>query len=324
MDGSCEMSNKYGRCGEIYNANMQNLVIPPYLAAGQKVRVVATSGAVREWERLEKGIQIWRDRGYEVYIPEDLDKSWGYLAGQDEQRRQQLIEAWNDPDCGAILCARGGYGATRLLEGFDWQALNSKPKWLIGFSDITALLWGMAVHKQTSGLHAPVLTTLATEPDWSIQQLFDLLEGKIKTVTLSGNGWGKGIAEGVLLPGNLNVATHLLGTPLCPDLNNVILAFEDIAEPTYKVDRMLTHWRWSGNFKKVKGIALGRFSQPGAPANYPSFSMEEVWRDRLGDLGIAIVTDLPFGHDGANAPLPTGVAAKLDATTGTLICHLGQ
>jgi muramoyltetrapeptide carboxypeptidase len=295
------------------------------------VRVVATSGAVREWERLEKGIQIWRDRGYKVCIPDDLSKSWGYLAGQDEQRRQQLLEAWNDPDCAAIICARGGYGATRLLEGFDWQALNSQPKWLIGFSDITALLWGMAAYKQISGLHGPVLTTLATEPDWSIQHLFDLLEGKVKTLTLSGNGWSeaavhipKGIAEGILLPGNLNVATHLIGTPLCPDLNNVILAFEDVAEPPYKVDRMLTHWRWSGNLKKVRGIALGRFSQPGSPPNYPSFSMAEVWRDRLADLGIAIITDLPFGHDGVNMSLPTGVKAELNAEAGTLICQLGH
>ncbi len=310
---------------------MQNLVIPPYLSPGQKVRVVATSGAVREWERLEKGIQIWRDHGYKVHLPDNLRQAWGYLAGQDEQRRQQLLEAWNDPDCGAIICARGGYGATRLLEGFDWESLNSEPKWLIGFSDITALLWGMAVHKQIAGLHAPVLTTLATEPDCSIQQLFDLLEGKVKTITLSGNAWGKsavhipkGIAEGILLPGNLNIATHLIGTPLCPDLTNVILAFEDVAEPPYKVDRMLTHWRLSGNLKKVKGIALGRFSQTVLPPAYPSFSMEEVWCDRLADLGIAIITDLPFGHDGINMPLPTGVKAKLDTEAGTLICELGH
>jgi muramoyltetrapeptide carboxypeptidase len=310
---------------------MQKLAIPPYLIPGQKVRVVATSGAVREWERLEKGIQIWRDRGYQVYVPEDLSKSWGYLAGDDDRRRQQLRDAWNDPDCSAILCARGGYGAARLLEGFDWQALHSPPKWLIGFSDITSLLWGMATFKQISGIHGPVLTTLATEPDWSIQQLFDLLEGKLVTATLTGCSIGKGCTEGILLPGNLTVATHLLGTPLCPDLDRVILAFEDVAEPAYKVDRMLTHWRWSGNLRKVKGIALGRFSQSDLTAPPPNrtslpmaFSMAEVWRDRLTDLGIAIVTELPFGHDGANAPLPTGVVARLDLEAGTLTYDLSQ
>ncbi|WP_019500969.1 S66 peptidase family protein [Pseudanabaena sp. PCC 6802] len=305
---------------------MHKLAIPPYLVPGQKVRVVATSGAVREWERLEKGVQIWRDRGYEVYLPEDLGVSWGYLAGSDRHRRQQLIEAWNDPDCAAILCARGGYGSARLLEGLDWQTLDSHPKWPIGFSDITALLWGIAAHKKIAGLHGPVLTTLATEPDWSIQQLFSVLEGKLTKVTLSGRGLGgcKNTAEGILLPGNLNVATHLIGTPLCPDLDGVILAFEDVAEPPYKVDRMLTHWRWSGNLHKVKGIALGRFSQAEPPKDRPSFSMAEVWSDRLADLGIAIVAELPFGHDGANAPLIAGAIAQLDPESGTLTYDLSQ
>jgi muramoyltetrapeptide carboxypeptidase len=305
---------------------MQKLAIPPYLVPGQKVRVVATSGAVREWERLEKGVQIWRDRGYEVYLPEDLGESWGYLAGSDRHRRQQLIEAWNDPDCAAILCARGGYGSARLLEGFDWQVLNWRSKWLIGFSDITALLWGLAAQKQISGLHGPVLTTLAAEPDWSVQRLFDVLEGKLNKVTLNGCWLGNvaSKAKGMLLPGNLNVATHLIGTPLCPDLDGVILAFEDVAEPPYKVDRMLTQWRWSGNLHKVKGIALGRFSQSEPPKDRPSLSMSEVWCDRLVDLGIAIMTELPFGHDGANAPLPIGAITELDPESGTLTYNLGQ
>jgi muramoyltetrapeptide carboxypeptidase len=305
---------------------MQKLAIPPYLVPGQKVRVVATSGEVREWERLQKGVQIWRDRGYEVYLPDDLGESWGYLAGSDRHRRNQFQEAWNDPDCVAILCARGGYGSARLLEGFDWQALNPQPKWSIGFSDITALLWGLATHKQIMGLHGPVLTTLATEPDWSIQQLFDLLEGKLTRVTLTGSGLGevKSAVEGILLPGNLNVATHMIGTPLCPDLDGVILAFEDVAEPPYKVDRMLTQWRWSGNLHKVKGIALGRFSQSEPPKDRPSLSMSEVWCDRLADLEIALVAELSFGHDGANAPLPIGAIAQLDPEAGTLTYDLSQ
>lgn len=297
---------------------MQITKFPSIITPSQKVRVIAPSGALREMERFEQGLKIWRDRGYELTIPDDLSQPYGYLAGTDEHRAQQLIEAWNDPDCVAIACARGGYGSMRLLEKLDWQKLCDRPKWLIGFSDITALLWGLAKYKGIGGLHAPVITTLGNEPLRSQQQLFDWLEGKINSITLSGEGWGNGQATGVLLPANLTLATNIIGTNICPDLENVILAIEDVSEAPYRVDRMLTHWRWSGHLQNLKGIAIGRFSQ--AEVSTPSFTMEEVWRDRLTDLGIPIVMNLPFGHDGENAPLPVGCVAEIDANQGTLTC----
>ncbi|MCA6612864.1 MAG: LD-carboxypeptidase [Pseudanabaena sp. M158S2SP1A06QC] len=295
---------------------MQISQLPSSIHPSQKVTVIAPSGALREWERFEQGVKIWRDRGYELLIPEDLSQPWGYLAGTDEQRCQQLITAWNDPESVAIVCARGGYGSMRLMEKLDWQQLSNRPKWLIGFSDITALLWGFAQHKGIGGLHAPVLTTLGNEPARSQQQLFDWLEGKVNAITLSGKGWNNGKATGVLLPANLTLATHIIGTAICPDLENVILAIEDVGEAPYRVDRMLTHWRWSGHLQKLKGIAIGRFSQ--AEVSTPSFSMEDVWRDRLSDLGIPIVSNLPFGHDGENAPVPVGCRAEIDSDNGTL------
>ena len=295
---------------------MRQIPSPDVIAPYQKVSVIAPSGALREKERFDQGCKIWRDRGYELIIPDDLSQPWGYLAGTDEQRCQQLIEAWNDPESVAIACARGGYGSMRLLEKLDWKKLSDRPKWLIGFSDITALLWGFAKYKNIGGLHAPVINTLASEPERSQQQLFDWLEGKVNQITLSGEGWGNGKATGILLPANLTLATHIIGTSICPDLENVILAIEDVSEPPYKVDRMLTHWRWSGHLQKLKGIAIGRFSQ--SEVSTPSFTMSEVWRDRLSDLGIPIVINLPFGHDGENAPLPVGCNAEIDAVKGVL------
>jgi muramoyltetrapeptide carboxypeptidase len=295
---------------------MQPTKFPTIITPSQKVRVIAPSGALRETERFEQGLKIWRDRGYELIIPDDLSQPWGYLAGTDEHRCQQFVESWNDPDCVAIACARGGYGSMRLLEKLDWQELSDRPKWLIGFSDITALLWGLAKHKGIGGLHAPVITTLGNEPERLQQQLFDWLEGKVDEITLAGEGWNNGQAKGVLLPANLTLATNMIGTNICPDLENVILAIEDVSEAPYRVDRMLTHWRWSGHLQKLKGIAIGRFSQ--SEVSTPSFTMEEVWRDRLTDLGIPVVMNLPFGHDGENAPLPVGCIAKIDADNGIL------
>ena len=308
-----------------------------WLQPGDLLKVIAPSGTLRESTNFERGVEIWKSRGYRVELTPGFDARWGYLAGSDENRLRQLADALNDPDCRGILCVRGGFGSTRLLEkGKVGQQENPKlqesenalldpfrpgshsPKWLIGFFDITALLWN---HDKLGiwGVHGPLLTTLTLEPDWSVDRLFDLVEGR-PLPPLSGKGWGGGQAAGRLFPANLTVASHLLGTPYQPDLTGVILAFEDVSEAPYRVDRMLTTWRMAGAFAGVRGIALGRFSRCEIDPSIPSFSIEEVLRDRLGDLNIPIVSDLPFGHDGVNAALPVGITASLDAESGLLIC----
>ncbi|MBD2485509.1 LD-carboxypeptidase [Planktothrix sp. FACHB-1365] len=292
----------------------------PGLKPGDKLRVIAPSGALKEWERFETGVEIWRSHGYKIEFTPGFDQSWGYLAGSDENRRQQLLAALTDETCRGILCARGGFGSTRLLEGWNghnFAKIATIPKFLIGFSDITGLLWAFSNYSQIIGIHGPVLTTLASEPDWSIQRLFEGVEtGYFEA--LQGESWVKGYASGRLFPANLTVATHLLGTAYQPDLTNTIIALEDVNEEPYRLDRMLTHWRMVGAFKGVQGIALGRFSRCEAKGNPNSFTLEEVLRDRLGDLGIPIVSNLPFGHEGSNAILPVGRMAYLDGEQGTL------
>jgi muramoyltetrapeptide carboxypeptidase len=288
--------------------------LPAALKPGDLLGVIAPSGALRERDALEKGMQIWKSRGYRLKLCPGYDERWGYLAGTDEARRLQLRQALEDPDCRGLLCLRGGYGGARLLENWQWKL--REPKWLVGFSDITSLLWGLAC-EGVAGVHAPLLTTIYAEPEWSVQRLFNLLEGQ-PLDPLRGKGWGGGKTSGVLLPANLTVATHLLGTPAQPNLDDAILAFEDVSEAPYRIDRMLTQWRMMGAFKGVKGIALGRFSQCEPTPNIPSFTTAEVLHERLSDLGIPIVAELPFGHEGVNAALPVGVAAELDGDQGIL------
>jgi muramoyltetrapeptide carboxypeptidase len=305
---------------------MRPCQLPPPLKPGDLLCVIAPSGALRERSALDRGLELWRNQGYRVELIDGYDDRWGYLAGTDTDRRQQLETALQNPDCKGILCVRGGWGGARLLEswitpdgtlqvpnGIAKTALN---KWLVGFSDITSLLWGFS-HFGIAGLHAPLLTTIGDEPDWSLQRLFDCVQGK-PLPTLTGQGWGGGQTTGLLLPCNLTVATHLLGTPVQPDLAGVILAIEDVGEAPYRLDRMLTHWRMSGMLKNLVGIAIGRFSNCVAPAGYHSLSIDEVLHDRLGDLGIPIVAQLPFGHDGENAVLPVGVSVELNGAAGTL------
>jgi len=300
---------------------MNQLIRQPLpLQPGDLLQVIAPSGSLREMEPYTQGLEVWRSQGYRLEIPEL--QSWGYLAGTDQVRRQQLQAAWTNPEVRGILCMRGGYGTARILEDWQWQPLDT-PKWLIGFSDVTNLLWSL--YQQGIGsIHGAVLTTLGTEPPWSIERLFTLLQGQ-EVEPLQGLGWGGGRVTGQLLPGNLTVATHLLGTPWQPDLTGVILALEDVTEAPYRIDRYLTQWRASGALQLVKGIALGRFSRCDPPSldtqnpsHKPSWTVEEVLVDRLGDLGIPIVSGLPFGHDGENAALPVGRLVELDGDRGTL------
>jgi muramoyltetrapeptide carboxypeptidase len=291
--------------------------IPSPLQPGDRLIALSPSGTLRESERFEQGLDLWRSRGYIVDLSPHYNDRWGYLAGTDAQRRQDLAAAWLDPQYAGILCVRGGWGAARLLEQWHWPT-PPRPKWLIGFSDITALLWSLG-QIGIAGVHGPVLTTIAQEPPESQARLWAWLEGRHPLPPLQGTPWqSRPPVQGYLLPANLTVATHLLGTHLQPDFSNVILALEDVGEAPYRIDRMLTQWRMLGILEQVKGIALGRFSQCEAPDNIPSLSIETVLRDRLADLDIAIVADLPFGHDGANFALPVGVLAELDSQRGEL------
>lgn len=294
---------------------------PVPLKPGDLLRVIAPSGTLRELNAFQQGVELWRSHGYRVELSPGHDDRWGYLAGTDPQRRHQLQQALEDPACRGILCARGGYGGMRLLEQWKWH-FPTGPKWVIGFSDITSLHWSLSRYR-ISGVHAPLLTTIAAEPRWSVKRLFDWVEGR-PIAPLEGKGWGGGAVEGILLPANLTVATHLLHTSAQPPLEGTILALEDVSEAPYRIDRMLTQWRMSGVLRGIRGIALGRFSQCDPPASIPSFSVEEVLRDRLSDLGIPIVSELPFGHDGVNAALPVGVLARLDGDRGTLSIQTGK
>jgi muramoyltetrapeptide carboxypeptidase len=294
---------------------IDSLQTPAPLKTGDLLRVISPSGRLREGSAFDRGVEIWRSRGYRVEVSKSVTAEWGYLAGDDALRRAELAAAWQDPDCKAILCTRGGYGGMRLLEDWQWD-LSIPPKWLIGFSDITSLLWSLAQHNIVT-VHGPVMTTIADEPDWSADRLFRLVSGH-PIPPLRGDIWAEGIVTGKLFPCNLTVATHLLSTPYQPNLDGVILAIEDVTESPYRIDRLLTHWRLTGALSKIAGIAIGRFSQCDPPEGVLSFTVEEVLRDRLTDLNIPILANLPFGHDGCNAALPVGVDAVLDCKTGEL------
>lgn len=304
---------------------MRRTPLPPPLRPGDRVRLVAASSALESGERLEAGIALLRDWGLDVDEPGFLvGRRWGYLAGTDLERTADLTrqEAGSAP-APLLACVRGGWGAARLLDdgGAGLPSLASR-QWLLGFSDVTSLLWARWARGCSGGVHGPLLTTLAIEPLWSQERLHDLLFGR-GLPPLEGCGWGGGVAEGPLLVANLTVATHLLGTPHLPDLRGAIVVFEDVGEAPYRIERMLTHWRLCGALQQLGGIGWGSFSActDADRADLPPdtfFTTEQVLRERTADLGIPMVSHLPVGHTPGNAALPLGVWARLDGAAGRL------
>ena len=306
----------------------RSIRLPEPLRPGDRVQLVAASSALLGEDaqaRLQAGIAVLESWGLQVEPAPLQGRSWGYLAGRDPERRGDL-EAAARRGAELLACVRGGWGAARLLE----EPLGLPHRWLLGFSDVTSLLWAQLAQGQGGAIHGPLLTTLAAEPPWSQERLRRLLFGE-PLADLQGVGWSGGTAAGPLLAANLTVATHLLGTPHLPDLRGAILVLEDVGEAPYRIERMLTHWRLSGALQQLAGIGLGQFSDcddapsEDAPAEGPStdekldrFSLEQVLRERTADLGVPVVSGLPVGHVAGNAALPLGAWAELDADRGLL------
>lgn len=294
---------------------LQRFRKPLAVRPGDTVAVVAPAGPFDRGS-LETGVAVIGDR-YRVRYDERIFSRRRYLAGDDDGRFAELTAAFNDPEVKAVFCARGGYGAMRLLARLrEWAAsggvdrIPAKP--LIGFSDITALHQWL----QSNGLvsiHAPVLTQLGRLPAGSSERLISMLESASPAAPLVGTEtYVGGTAEGPLLGGNLSVFTRLVGTPFMPELEGAVLVFEDVSEQPYRLDRMWTHLELAGVFRKVHGIVLGQFL--GCEPRDGSFTAGEVLRDLAAATGLPCATGFPVGHgDDVNEAVPLGVRVRLDA-----------
>ncbi len=251
-------------------------------------------------------------RRFKVTFSERLFSVDRYLAGSDPDRRAEFQTALDADDVRAICVARGGYGAMRLLPRLKWP---TRPKILVGFSDVTAL-HACAQKAGWRSIHGPVVTQLAKQPASVISRLVDLLEGKA-IAPLSGTAtFASGIAEGPLIGGNLSVLTSLIGTPYMPPLRGAILLLEDVGERPYRIDRMMTHLILSGLLEGVAGIVLGEFTA--CEEKDADYSSEDVLRSQIEPLGVPCVAGFPIGHGDVNQPVPLGARVTLDADEQSL------
>lgn len=277
------------------------------ISPGDLIAIVAPSGPFPA-DRYGRGLGVLLDRGYRVLelLPE---KPHRYLAGGDAERAHGVEAAFRDPEVRAVFAARGGYGAMRLLDRLDLQAMAASRKPLVGFSDVTALHLALQRHGATS-IHGPVVTRLAEEPPEAIARLFDLLEGR-SPPAISGRTVVPGSARGPLVGGNLSVLTRLVGTPWLPSLEGAILLLEDVAEQPYRLDRMWTHLRLAGLLDRIGGVALGDFTDCDQPGLAGAALMEEL----AAALGKPTIAGLPIGHGPRHLAVPLGATAILEEGT---------
>ena len=287
--------------------------------------MVAPAGPV-DAGRLERGLAVLQRMlpGNELIMADNLGVRDGYFAGDDQTRTRALAAALADPEAGAVWCARGGYGLTRILAHLDPEVLRRAPKTVIGFSDVTALLaWALARAHLTS-IHGPVIGQLSTLEERDRETAVELLRGAVPSPleAQAGQVLCGGNVEGRLIVGNLEVLRSLLGTPAWPSLDGAILGLEEVGERPYRVDRALTQLISAGALRGVRGVVIGQLTGCVEPEHGGSrgWSVDEVLTDRLGRLGIPVVTGFPFGHeDRRNVALPFGARVRLAADDATLI-----
>jgi len=300
--------------GDAMQSDQHHIVKPPRLKPGATVGIVAPAGPF-EPKALDRGVAVLQEMGYAVRLAEGLFSKADYLAGDDTVRVAQLHEMFGDPSVDAVLCARGGFGALRLLPLLDFDLLASHPKALIGFSDITNLL--NVIHLKTGMVtfHGPMACTLGKSDRQTRDSLQKALCGSEPVYIEVDDGMAvvKGKAEGRLMGGNLTTLCHLLGTPFSPSFKDGILFLEEIGEALYRIDRMLTHMVMSGSLEGVTGFVLGSFKNCGTTAE-----IVDLVERRLGHYEVPILAGLAAGHIDRNLTLPVGLAVRLDAGRKTL------
>ncbi|WP_128382045.1 S66 peptidase family protein [Streptomyces cavernae] len=299
---------------------MKPLTRPARLAPGARVAVVAPSGPVPE-ERLSAGLDILRGWDLDpVVAPHVLDRhpELPYLAGTDADRAADFQHAWCDPSVAAVLCARGGYGAQRMADLLDWEALAAAgPKVFLGFSDITALHEAFATRMGLVTLHGPGVTGVDFLKNARTQEhlrasLFR--PESVTTIASAGTTLVPGRARGVTLGGCLSLLAAELGTPHArPATRGGLLMIEDVGEAPYRLDRILTQLLRAGRLDGVAGIALGSWKDCG-----PYDRLRALFTDRLGGLGVPVAEEFGFGHRDGALTVPFGVRAELDADAGML------
>jgi len=303
------------------------LLRPPRLRPGSRIGLVAPAGRLDRRSQLEDTQEQLDRMGFLTKPGRHVMSRHGYLAGTDEQRAEDMMEMFTDPDVDAILALRGGWGCARILPLLEYNVIRAHPKALIGYSDITALLLAIYARSGIVTFHGPV-----GRSNWNNRTVEAfrnvLMRGERLHLDPVERGEGRrsrrdsfhpiraGIAEGPLVGGNLSVASALIGTPYMPDFSGHVVFFEEVREELYRVDRLLTQFILAGSFNDASAIVFGQCARCRGDAGVGGLTW--LLRDHLLALRKPTWTGAPIGHMSPVYTLPIGIPVITDSALGTL------
>lgn len=283
--------------------------------------VAAPGFAVRP-RALRAGLRGLRALGFEPRVGRHALDRAGYLAGDDADRADDVARLWLDPEVDVLWFARGGYGTARLLDALPWRRLDANDTPLVGYSDLTALFNAALRRSGRVCLYGPVVTELGDPPAWHRPSLESALARRPFALRFRRRDLlapaASGKATGRLIGGNLAVYTHLCGTRWAPDPRGAVLFLEEVGEPVYRIDRMLTHLRQAGALRGLAGVLLGGMAAPARRRFPPDRELDEVLREAFEPLGVPVVRDVPAGHVAGKWTLPLGAPAEIDVAARTV------
>jgi muramoyltetrapeptide carboxypeptidase len=291
----------------------KSIITPPYLQPGDAIGLVCPAGYMPT-EKFATCIQTLQDWGYQTVVGKTPGHQYHYFAGTDAERLADLQQMLDDDNIKAILCARGGYGTSRIIDEVNWKKFKANPKWIIGFSDVTVLHSCLLTQLQTASLHAPMAAAFndGNAQNEYIQSLRDALCGKpltYKTTAHPANR--KGNSKGVLAGGNLALLAHQIGTATDINTDGKILFIEDIGEYYYATDRLLVQLQRSNKLKNLAGLIVGHFSDMKDTTVPFGQSVEEMILEKVKEYNYPVCFNFPVGHDKENVALKIGKTYQL-------------
>lgn len=292
------------------------LIQPPYLKAGDTVAIVAPSGILKNKSKeIEATRALLKSWGLHSIVGKNVFNQANHFAGTDNERCEDFQNALDDPTIRAILCARGGYGTVRILDKLDYTKFRKHPKWLIGYSDITAL-HNQFHNEGFESLHAMMCTSMVDDLEAikeTISTFKDAIFGKPLNYTLEGSEYNKiGTGSGQLVGGNLTLLHTMLGSETTIDVSEKILFIEEVGEYKYHIDRMLQSLKRAGYFDNCKGIIVGDINKIRKNTTPWGSSIEQLILDALADYDFPIAFNMPAGHEDDNRALILGRTIKLN------------
>ena len=287
--------------------------IPPYLQPGDTIAIVCPAGFMPA-ERAKACIQTLKKWGYKVVKGKTLGgKSKNYFSGTDEERLQDLQQFIDDPNVDAILCGRGGYGTTRILDGIDWKAFKKNPKWIIGFSDITVLHGYMHEQLGIASIHGPMAGAFNDGENRFTFSLKDTLEGKPVQYNSAAHPFNRtGKIKAPVIGGNLCLMAHSIGSNAEYNTDGKILFIEDVGEQLYNIDRMMLQLKRAGKLKKLKGLIVGGFSDNKDTERPFGKTAYEIIAEAVEEYKYPTCFGFPISHERENVAIAIGQTYALE------------